>query len=34
MGAIQIQDGEIVVVAPDDSAVAGIRYPMPAWSER
>ncbi|MEM7028344.1 MAG: amino acid ABC transporter substrate-binding protein [Chloroflexota bacterium] len=34
MGSIQIQDGEIVVVAPDDSATAGIRYPMPAWSER
>ena len=34
MGAIQIQDGEIVVVAPADSAVADIRYPMPAWSER
>ncbi|MEM7126618.1 MAG: amino acid ABC transporter substrate-binding protein [Chloroflexota bacterium] len=34
MGAIQIQDGEIVVVAPADSAVAEIRYPMPPWSER
>jgi len=34
MGAIQIQDGNIVVVAPEDSAVAEIRYPMPAWNER
>lgn len=34
MGAIQIQDGEIVVVAPAESAVAEIRYPMPPWSER
>ncbi|MEM7532707.1 MAG: ABC transporter substrate-binding protein, partial [Chloroflexota bacterium] len=34
MGSIQIQDGEIVVVAPEDSATAEIRYPMPAWSDR
>ncbi|MBV7332850.1 amino acid ABC transporter substrate-binding protein [Chloroflexi bacterium TSY] len=34
MGAIQIQDGEIVVVAPSDSAVAELRYPMPPWNER
>lgn len=34
MGAIQIQDGEIMVVAPADSAVSDIRYPMPAWSDR
>ncbi len=34
MGAVQIQDSEIVVVAPADSAVADIRYPMPAWSDR
>ncbi len=34
MGAVQIQDGNIVVVAPADSAVAEIRYPMPPWSER
>lgn len=34
MGSIQIQDGEIVVVAPSESATAAIRYPMPPWSER
>lgn len=34
MGAVQIQDGEIMVVAPVDSAVAEIRYPMPPWGQR
>lgn len=34
MGAIQIQDGELLVIAPDDSATAELMYPMPAWEER
>ncbi len=34
MGSIQIQDGQIVVVAPSESATAELRYPMPPWSER
>lgn len=34
MGSIQIQNGEIKVVAPDGSAEAELLYPMPAWSER
>nr|WP_290665136.1 amino acid ABC transporter substrate-binding protein [Ardenticatena sp.] len=34
MGTIQIQDGKIVVVAPEEAAVAEIRYPMPPWNER
>ena len=34
MGAIQIQDGQILVVAPADAAVAELIYPAPAWSER
>ncbi|RME81359.1 MAG: branched-chain amino acid ABC transporter substrate-binding protein [Caldilineae bacterium] len=34
MGSIQIQDGEIVVVAPESAAVADLIYPMPPWSER
>lgn len=34
MGSIQIQNGEIKVVAPDDSAEVELLYPMPAWSER
>lgn len=34
MGAIQIQDGEILVVAPAEAAVADLQYPMPAWEER
>ncbi|HEX6386152.1 MAG TPA: amino acid ABC transporter substrate-binding protein [Anaerolineae bacterium] len=34
MGAIQIQDGEILVVAPAEAAVAELQYPMPAWDER
>lgn len=34
MGAIQIQDGEINVVAPTEAAVSELRYPMPGWDER
>lgn len=34
MGAIQVQDGEILVVAPGSAAVAELRYPAPAWDER
>lgn len=34
MGAIQIQDGAINVVAPTDSATAELMYPMPAWDAK
>jgi branched-chain amino acid transport system substrate-binding protein len=34
MGAIQIQDGVINVVAPTEAAVADLQYPMPAWDEK
>lgn len=34
MGAIQIQDGVINVVAPAEAAVSELEYPMPAWDER
>ncbi len=34
MGAIQIQDGQILVVAPVEAAVADLLYPMPAWEDR
>ena len=34
MGAIQIQDGQINVVAPEEAAVAELQYPMPPWDER
>ena len=34
MGAIQIQDGEVRVVAPADVAVADLRYPAPGWADR
>lgn len=34
MGAIQIQNGEIFVVAPAEAAVADLMYPMPAWDEK
>lgn len=34
MGAIQIQDGEINVVAPSEAAVADLLFPMPAWEDR
>ncbi len=34
MGAIQIQDGVINVVAPVEAAVTDLLYPMPAWEDR
>ncbi len=34
MGAIQIQDGKINVIAPPEAAVADLIYPMPPWKER
>ena len=34
MGAIQIQDGVINVIAPAEAAVAEIQYPMAPWDER
>ncbi len=34
MGAIQIQDGTILVVAPGEAAVSDLMYPMPAWDEK
>ena len=34
MGAIQIQDGVINVIAPEEAAVADLQYPMPPWEER
>ena len=34
MGAIQIQNGEILVVAPTTAAVAELNYPAPAWKDR
>lgn len=34
MGAIQVQNGEILVVAPSNAAVADLLYPTPAWAER
>lgn len=34
MVTIQIQDGEILVIAPEDAAVAETRWPAPAWDER
>ncbi|RMG85196.1 MAG: branched-chain amino acid ABC transporter substrate-binding protein [Chloroflexi bacterium] len=34
MVTIQIQDGEILVVAPEDAAVAEPVWPMPGWDER
>jgi branched-chain amino acid transport system substrate-binding protein len=34
MGAIQIQDGTINVVAPPEAAVAELDYPMPAWEDK
>ena len=34
MGAIQIQDGETLVVAPANAAVATVVYPAPSWSDR
>ncbi len=34
MGAIQIQNGEILVIAPSNAAVADLLYPKPAGAER
>ena len=34
MGTIQVQNGEILVVAPSNAAVAELLYPTPAWAER
>ena len=34
MGAIQIQDGDILVVAPAHAAVADVIYPAPDWMDR
>ena len=34
MGAAQIQDGEILVVAPADAAVSEVLYPVPSWKDR
>ena len=34
MGAIQIQNGDIRVVAPPNAAVAGLLYPAPNWKDR
>lgn len=34
MGAAQIQDGEILVVAPASAAVSDVLYPAPGWKER
>ncbi len=34
MGATQIQDGEILVIAPTNAAAAELTYPAPPWKER
>ena len=34
MGATQIQDGKILVIAPTNAAVADLTYPAPPWKER
>ena len=34
MGTIQVQHGEILVVAPSNAAGADLLYPAPAWAER
>ena len=34
MGAIQIQEGVINVVAPTEAAVSDLQFPMPAWDEK
>lgn len=34
MVTIQIQDGEILVVAPEEGAEVDVVYPAPAWSDR
>ena len=34
MATIQIQDGEILVIAPEEAAVADVIWPAPAWDDR
>ncbi|MCP4416460.1 MAG: amino acid ABC transporter substrate-binding protein [Chloroflexi bacterium] len=34
MGAVQIQDGSILVIAPEGAAVTDLQFPMPAWEDR
>ena len=34
MGAVQIQDGEILVVAPEEAAVSDLQFPMVPWEDR
>jgi antitoxin (DNA-binding transcriptional repressor) of toxin-antitoxin stability system len=34
MGAIQVQGGEILVIAPAGAAVADLIYPAPDWNNR
>ncbi|MCI0712046.1 MAG: amino acid ABC transporter substrate-binding protein [Chloroflexi bacterium] len=34
MATIQIQDGEILVIAPEEAAVADVIWPAPPWDER
>ena len=34
MGVVQIQDGEVLVVAPSNAAVSGVLYPVPTWEDR
>ena len=34
MGAVQIQNGKTVVVAPANAAVATLVYPSPSWNDR
>ncbi|MDE2861101.1 MAG: amino acid ABC transporter substrate-binding protein [Chloroflexota bacterium] len=34
MGAIQIQDGKVLVVAPVDAAAAEVVFPAPGWEDR
>ncbi len=34
MGAIQVQDGEILVIAPEGAAVTDLQFPMLPWTDR
>ena len=34
MGTIQIVDGKIRVVAPEEIALIKLNYPMPGWKQR
>ena len=34
MGTIQILDGKIQVVAPEEIAVTQFNYPVPGWKQR